>query len=458
MSHRVAALGAAVRAGALGLVAATALATLQPASQPVAAESTGAAALGSGYFGVNFAYNTWDYPKDPGVDRQLAQLKPGTLRWPGGTEANTFDWRTGKSAGGTDPPFTLSDLLHAYQATGATPIFDLNVMTSTLSDQVAMLRQARTLGLPVRYVELGNELYGPRPDNIKAFPDGTAYGKTVAGYVTTLDVDFPGIEVAAAACLHIGAHDRREQTWNAEMLAAAKSGGGSPDAIILHDYPGHVYADLTAADLPMLFEGPYDGARELTSAISALGHPSTWLTEYNLEAKPHTGANPMQTTYAHALFVVEMDLVLPRVSDIARVDNWVAFHTSPVLGAWSGSPATPVLTPTGKALELVDAAAHGAQTSVPIAFKGVPALPGGDAAVFGRAFSSTATGPRAVVVNLTGQARTVPAGPEIPTGAAYEQVTGPPTAQMLDATRLTQRTGRVEATLSLPAYSITSIG
>jgi hypothetical protein len=55
----------------------------------------------------------------------LKQLDPGTLRYPGGTEADYFDWHTGQPTNGSSSySFTLTDLYHAYQATGAPPVFD----------------------------------------------------------------------------------------------------------------------------------------------------------------------------------------------------------------------------------------------------------------------------------------------------------------------------------------------
>jgi hypothetical protein len=55
--------------------------------------------------------------------------------------------------------------------TGATPMFDLNVMTAPLSDQIAMLRSAQQVDkLPVKYVELGNEFYLCDTDYVQAFP------------------------------------------------------------------------------------------------------------------------------------------------------------------------------------------------------------------------------------------------------------------------------------------------
>jgi hypothetical protein len=161
-------------------------ATYQPASaQPtpaITATLGSARSLPAGYFGFNFDYAGFkEYDGDlPARYGQLAALLPGTLRYPGGTQANYFQWHLGYPV---DPPagqcltsrpgggfaFTLSGLKTASTETRAPVIFDLNVMTSTLACQMAMLQQAHQLGLPVRYVELGNELYIDNRDNVRCF-------------------------------------------------------------------------------------------------------------------------------------------------------------------------------------------------------------------------------------------------------------------------------------------------
>jgi hypothetical protein len=127
----------------------------------------------------------------------------GRCAIPEGTEADYFNWHTGRPTNGSSSySFTLADLQQAYRATGAPPIFDLNVLKPAnrlnSGDQVAMLGAARHLGLPVKYVEIGNELYGGGAFQ-SAFPSGAVYGKTVAAYVTVLHRDFPVVKVAADA-------------------------------------------------------------------------------------------------------------------------------------------------------------------------------------------------------------------------------------------------------------------
>ncbi len=134
--------------------------------------------LARAFFGANIdgAYNpSGTYPwTDPRTLAAVKALNLQSLRYPGGTDANYWDWHTGwvypsfpTGAG----PFseTLKDFAPLVKLTGP-PIFDLNVMTynnsiatpaqtsAMVQDQVAMLKAAQQLGMPVEYIELGNEL------------------------------------------------------------------------------------------------------------------------------------------------------------------------------------------------------------------------------------------------------------------------------------------------------------
>ena len=470
--HRAIAVAVLV-AGALaaGSGSAMAVTSVRPPAAPAAAPITGR--LGAGrslpgdYLGTIFDYvgaSQYGDP-DPKFYGQLAALEPGTLRYPGGTNANFFQWQAGLPV---DPPagscvssstssafrFTLSDLLTAYNATKAPPIFDLNVMTSSLSCQIKMLRRAQQLDLPIRYVELGNEFY-LNFDNYPAyFPTAADYGRTVASYVKAVHQDFPGALVAAVGSL--GVSTAREQTWNQDMLDAARQAGGLPDAITLHVYPFDNTA-LTTSALPGLFSEPYTSLTSISSAVGRLpvARP-TWLTEYNLRPKHTPNSNPAQTSYAQALFAAEMSLLLTEhVPSAQLIDFWAAFGSNASY-SYAGRASDPPLTPGGLAQQLVDEAGHGATLTRPIIFTGAPALEaGGRAALIGQSFTASPAR-REVLVNLSPQALTIKTGTAIPAGQAYEQVTysGSPAAQVAAASALTINHGTTGSSLSMPAYSI----
>jgi hypothetical protein len=301
-------------------------------------------------YGVNYDYAGAASFAAVNVGPLLKQLDPETLRYPGGTEADYFDWHTGQPTNGSSSySFTLTDLYHAYQATGAPPIFDLNVLAAgnrlNTSDQVAMLTAAQNLGLPVKYVEIGNELYGGGATGAfaQAFPTGADYGKTVALYVQALHQHFKGVQVAADAVLNPAPGNPREQQWNSQLLATA-TGAGAPDALILHDYPGVTYNPFTSADVPPLFANAYTGISGLASAVKSLDGKPVWLTEYNFRGpyvppkkrKP----NPVTNTYARELYVAEFALMLPPIPDLTLADYFTALEQGTVFGAWA-TPADP---------------------------------------------------------------------------------------------------------------------
>lgn len=420
-------------------------------------------ALPSGFFGTNYDYaGAPVYVADSHVLTQLAALAPGTLRWPDGTGANYFQWRKGFPQPPRGKPcskdecetngfrFTLTDLAVAYRRTGATPMFDLNVMTSTLKQQIAMLKAAhRAQKLPIKYVELGNEFFLPRADYVHFFPTAQAYGKVVAADVKALHRAFPGALVAAVGSADNGS--RRAIGWNAGMLRETK-GTGRPNVITLHDHP--VYSkSLTASELPALFTLPYSSSANLSRISKTFGRMRTWITEYGLSLHA-SNANPAQYTYANALWESETAiLIAQRVRDATLVNYWSAFGR-----VVSYSYTASGLTPVGLAMTWLDQSAHSARTEAPLLFRGGPTLgSSGDSALVGESF----TGKRSraeIVINLSGTAVSVRTGAAMPSGTHFEQVTGQPVKRIRRASELTVTHGVTGQSITLAPYSITLIG
>jgi hypothetical protein len=98
-------------------------------------------------------------------------LRPGNLRYPGGTVGNYWDWKTGwfrndinwsLSAMGyykdiPRRPYTLADFASGLRKTGATAaVLSVNILTSNISYEVAGLHAAAAMGIPITAVEIGN--------------------------------------------------------------------------------------------------------------------------------------------------------------------------------------------------------------------------------------------------------------------------------------------------------------
>jgi nicotinamidase-related amidase len=421
-----------------------------------------------GFYGVNYGYaGATDFAAAP-EPRLLEALRPATLRFPGGDEADQYDWRSALLARGSRTfRFTLRRLAQAARATGAVPIFDLNLVegdnSTNPSNQIAMLESARRLGFAIRYVELGNELYAGSPHGARAhaFPTATQYGRAVAIYVKALHARFPGVLVAADAVLQ--GDTTRELGWNAEMLRASFAAGHPPDAVILHDYPGEYLNPFVAADVPGLFATISSSIAQLAAVNDHLRGLPVWVTEYNFRGPYATlkrdtakkGPNPVQTSFARELYEAAFAAMLPRVAHVKLADNWSAFAGGPAFAAWA-DPAHATLTASGQAVEMVDTAAAGARWSSAIRFRGAAVLPGGAPAIVGQAFRGPGQTVRSVIVNLSGNPALV-RGRVLAVGASYEQVAGTPTTRQLTARA--PRTGSVRlGGIELPAYSVTLVG
>jgi len=435
-----------------------------PSSVPTSPKGTstgsgGAEGLPGDFYGVNFDLAGFETFAKADTSQLIGELAPATIRWPGGTEADFYDWHSGQSRNRpAGPSFGLSDLAAACKASGAVPIFDLNVLSpgngTNPADQVAMLEAAHRLGLPIKYVEIGNELYANGPGFAQAFPDGSAYARTVSIYVQVLHRDFPGVKVGADAIpFPVGT---RQQTWDQELLAGT-SGAGSPDALIVHYYPGIIQRPFTDADIPALFANVYSSTAQLTQALSTLEGRTVWLTEYNMRG-PYTlfraeGPSPAEGDFAHELYVGAFAAMLPRVAQLGLVDFWTAFADG-FYGAWV-DPRSPGLTPAGQALEMVDSAAKGATYAQSVVLSGAPELSGGFPGVVGESYGRPGVAPSALLVNLTPSQVALPKG-LAGAGTRYQQVSGDPLTS--ESTAAEPVHGVVGSDgLVLPPYSLTLI-
>lgn len=377
----------------------------------------------------------------------------------GGTEADSYNWRTGGAARDPGADDTFEDLAAACRATGAVPIFDLDVVTpanrTDPADQVAVLEAARRRGLPVDDVGIGNELFSNGPGFAQMFSDGAAYAWTVSINVRALHAAFAEVEVAADAIPL--PEDQREQSWDRELGAGA-TGSGAPTALIVHVYPGPVEQPLVAADAPALFENVATSIAELAQAVAGLGKP-VWLTEYDFRGPYRQfrtdGPPPAEGDDAHERYVAAFAAMLARVSGLELVDYGTAFADG-VYGAWQ-DPSSPRLTPAGQALALVDAAARASVAAAAVAVPGGPTLPDGGPGVVGERFVRPGAATTAVPVNLTATPARLPPSDWLTVGARTEQVTAEPAEP--ETAALAPASGTVgSGGLALPPWSVTVVG
>lgn len=286
------------------------------------------------YLGVNGEGLTTDLMgkvwNDPNLGEAVRSLHPGNIRVFGGTSANLWGWREGRligptlpgvkgyRAGGPNNRVDLSALLGVTRAAGATPLFDLNMVSSTLSDQIDMLHAAQRLGAPIKRVELGNELYSAPYASV--FRDGTAYAQTANQWIRRLHREFPGVLVAVDAAIPDSSKDPRRASWNREVFATARG----EDAASIHQYFARARTAGGSSDEAQKQVGVpiAEWQTRMLPALASVPSPlPVWVTEWNYAQS----VDPSTLTWARALgnaqFVVR--LAADRRIDLADYHNMV---------------------------------------------------------------------------------------------------------------------------------------
>ena len=310
-------------------------------------------------FNAPFRKNSWQ-ALTPELGQAAAGLAPGALRVFGGTTANYWNWRKGRFYDRHGVPrdlrranrrmsrIYLSDWAKLVDQANATPVFDLNLVTSHLSSQLAMLRRARDLGMAIRRVELGNELYDHARLIDRAIPTPEAYGRKASRWIRAIKRRFPHARVAAVALgssLWWPPRTRRGR-WDPGVLSTLRG----EDALTFHTYwkppvgrLSHArLSKVLAAPLRRLFQLRAGGLRLLPDGVVA------WVTEWNV-----WHGSPLLGTWANGLSDAEYLLALlgePRVrqEDLHALINRRPFAAlfANAEGFGANEPATVPFAPT----------------------------------------------------------------------------------------------------------------
>ena len=467
------------------------------------------------HIGVNIDRTIRGVARDSlAYNEALAELRPGTIRFPGGTVSNYWDWERADFVCGEgedyfvrnsvgqavaqpcelpngyqvlDPPrHTLEAFKTELDETGAAAVFVLNMMTERaegdptrandarrIERQLAMLRAARDLGIEVRYVELGNELYlaaGARDasnDYITAYPNPGAYARQARRWLDAVEAEFPDAEVAAVGSNTAPDGSPRRNGWNDALYAEL---GDRLSAVTLHSYvKTEDYPKRDSTDVPSFLAMAQTRMDDLLAGDLARvpGGVAVWVSEYNAFADDMT----VQGTWAHGLFVAAQTLGYLRADAVAlsHVHSGIG---DAVFGAlfnndrgfafsgWPAPPDRPVTVPFGKSasgetLQLVGEVLRGASMASELAFGAdAPTLPGGAAALVG--WEATAGGEtRVVVLNLSDADQTVDLGALVPGGTVVQRSAAP--LALVTGAGVAETAATLDGPLALPAYSVTLV-
>lgn len=187
---------------------------------------------------------------DPALISGLRALNPGSLRVPGGTLGEYWDWqrggiRTGPYPGLPDPaPFSteiqaLSGLTptavdRLLDDVGTPALFTANVLTASVDENLADFRAFRALGQPLARVAFGNEEYFRLRNPAARFPTARDYGLYAADLAGRIRSEAPDTRLAVIAPSPLRNTGISYDDW----MAGLEASGVLPtvDAVTIHPY------------------------------------------------------------------------------------------------------------------------------------------------------------------------------------------------------------------------------
>jgi hypothetical protein len=439
---------------------------------------------------------------NPNLLAKMPLMKPQIFRFPAGAFSTWYNWREGwvyddpnvpqKYKSLTKVPNRLEDYKVLRDAAGATStILGVNMILSDINEQLAMLRHADSIGIPVEYVELGNEFFLEGDEDsayiLQVFPEPSDYGKAATIWADSIHKYFPNAKVAAQGVFDKNAAPRRK-IWNDSVLAHLEG----EDAMTFHFYYASADADsletlaekldVNMSDVPEWLYQPYKAWEILSTKSMVKVRPGKeiWITEFNLSDHER----PTHGYWTHGLFQALQTLLLLQDERITKVTPHgmcgtavYASHFYDTEGFEFGNgedasfipppvkPATTFwgLTATGNNLMMVGKSLNNKSFASQIQFSPNPqvmTIEKGDTiyynGLFGFLFNNN-NSTDAALLNLTGTAQTINTAAMFPSGGTYEMRHAPPLQLIATAQDVTIVNATLPQSLVLQPYSITRI-
>lgn len=237
-----------------------------------------------GFNGNNIKGPQWS---TPGLSDSIKALKMEIIRYPGGNIGDWWDWKKGWFISNNNLPIqyrsvkkinaTLSDLKQLLKDNNCDVIFTLNMVTSSIDDQISMLKYADSIGIPIKWIELGNEYNVMNSDGIKKYKTPIVYGDECNKWIAEIKTVFPNAKIGVIGGNKTWA--KSVQNWNKEVLQTSPTA----DAIVAHlyPYPEKILTNSMEMDFKKLYEiYKHDFLIQGFDKVSK--DKSIWITEYNI--------------------------------------------------------------------------------------------------------------------------------------------------------------------------------
>jgi len=195
-----------------------------------------------------FGFNTATWDGSLGASQTLPMLQQigcSTLRWPGGSTSDTYNWQSDPSGNATFQSLAKN--------LGAQVFTTVNYGSGTAAEAVAWVLSAnKTNNCGFKYWEVGNECYGSwETDDHAVKQDPYTYATNAAAYIAQMKAAFPSVPIKVGVVVvpgednfannedHAAVNPVTGAThygWTPVVLSTLKSLGVTPDFLIYHFY------------------------------------------------------------------------------------------------------------------------------------------------------------------------------------------------------------------------------
>ncbi|HSU53229.1 MAG TPA: hypothetical protein VLT36_04140, partial [Candidatus Dormibacteraeota bacterium] len=318
-------------------------------------------------FGLNTA--TWDGSLGNASTLPLLQsIGVKTLRWPGGSTSDGYDWTT--DSNGNARFRNLATNL------GAQVFTTVNYGSGTPAQAAAWVTSANgTYHCNFKYWEIGNECYGGWENDTHAVQhDPYTYATNAVAYIQQMKAAVPSVPISVGIVVAPGEDSYANNTnhfalnprtqvqhngWTPVVLATMKSLGVLPDFIVYHFYPQYTpswapYSSSPDSDPLLLQVAGNPSPRNWSDWASAAAELRQELTDYigptssNIEltvTENNSDAGPMgrqSTSIINALYLADSTAQLMKTEFRSYV--WWDLHNGqdssgnmdPTIYGWRG--------------------------------------------------------------------------------------------------------------------------
>jgi hypothetical protein len=355
-------------------------------------------------------------------------------------------------------PVYMSDWARLVEGANAIPVFDLNMVTSSLDDQIDMLHAAEALGMPIRRLELGNELYYANRLVVEAIPTPEAYGRQATRWISALKARFPDAQIAAVGFgYRVHGGRARLRDWDHRVRKTLRG----ESAFTFHSYwkaprggrlSGARLSDALAAPLRRLRTLRVQAFHRLPPGVGA------WVTEWNVRH----GAG-LRGTWANGLVDAAFLIGLLGERSVSQEDLHPLVHSKPLAALFGDAEAfghglhTVRFAPTavGEAIRLLYPPLWGGVTVRRLKVPGGPRFAGTRlAAVRG----AEVQGRGALFVNLTGKRQRLELDPELSCDGTLDSVWARPSARITGRPgQISHETRPADGSVALRSYSVSRL-